>query len=109
MIDRLQIQAFVERALMEDIGFCDLTSELAIPAHASAEFAINARHPMVIAGIDIAATVFRRVRSLGILPDGVVVSDRQPASTERPATAWLFKTCRLPDLRKQLQAQTPDL
>ena len=60
MIDRLQIQAFVERALMEDIGFCDLTSELAIPAHASAEFAINARHPMVIAGIDIAATVFRR-------------------------------------------------
>ena len=60
MIDRLQIQAFVERALMEDIGFCDLTSELAIPAHATAEFAINARHAMVIAGIDIAAAVFRR-------------------------------------------------
>ena len=60
MIDRLQIQSFVERALMEDIGFCDLTSELVIPAHASAEFAINARHAMVIAGIDIAAAVFRR-------------------------------------------------
>ncbi len=60
MIDRLQIQSFVERALMEDIGFCDLTSELVIPAHASAEFAINARHSMVIAGIDIAAAVFRR-------------------------------------------------
>jgi len=60
MIDRLQIQSFVERALMEDIGFCDLTSELVVPAHASAQFAINARHAMVIAGIDIAAAVFRR-------------------------------------------------
>ena len=60
MIDRLQIQSFVENALREDIGFCDLTCELVIPAHASAEFAINARHPMVIAGIDIAAAVFRR-------------------------------------------------
>ena len=60
MIDRLQVQAFVERALGEDIGFCDLTSELVIPAHATAEFAINARHPMVIAGIEIAAAVFRR-------------------------------------------------
>lgn len=60
MIDRLQVQAFVERALAEDIGFCDLTSELVIPAHATAEFAINARHPMVIAGVEIAAAVFRR-------------------------------------------------
>ena len=60
MIDRLQIQAFVERALMEDIGFCDLTSELVIPKNATAEFAINARHTMVIAGMDVAAAVFRR-------------------------------------------------
>ena len=43
MIDRLQIQWFVEHALREDIGFCDLTAELVIPAHATAEFAINAR------------------------------------------------------------------
>ncbi|MDB5805294.1 MAG: hypothetical protein JWN73_2616 [Betaproteobacteria bacterium] len=60
MIDRLQIQAFVERALMEDIGFCDLTAEIVIPKHATAEFAINARHAMVIAGIEIAGTVFSR-------------------------------------------------
>jgi len=60
MIDRLQIQAFVEAALREDIGFCDLTTELVIPAHATAEFAINARHPMVIAGMPMAAEVFRR-------------------------------------------------
>jgi nicotinate-nucleotide pyrophosphorylase (carboxylating) len=60
MLDRLQVQAFVERALMEDIGFCDLTSELVIPRHVTAEFALNARHPMVIAGIDVAAAVFHR-------------------------------------------------
>jgi nicotinate-nucleotide pyrophosphorylase (carboxylating) len=60
MIDRLQMQAFVERALMEDIGFCDLTAELVIPKHATAVFAINARHAMVIAGIDVAGEVFRR-------------------------------------------------
>lgn len=60
MIDRLQIQWFVEHALREDIGFCDLTAQLVIPAHATAEFAINARHAMTIAGMDIAAAVFRR-------------------------------------------------
>ena len=60
MIDRLQVQWFVEHALHEDIGFCDLTAQLVIPAHATAEFAINARHAMTIAGMDIAAAVFRR-------------------------------------------------
>ena len=60
MIDRLQIQEFVERALREDIGFCDLTAELVIPDHLTAQFAINARHAMTIAGIDIAAAVFKR-------------------------------------------------
>ena len=60
MIDRLQVQEFVERALKEDIGFCDLTAELVIPDHLTAEFAINARHAMTIAGIDIAAAVFKR-------------------------------------------------
>ena len=60
MIDRLQVQEFVERALKEDIGFCDLTAELVIPDHLTAKFAINARHAMTIAGIDIAAAVFKR-------------------------------------------------
>ena len=60
MIDRLQVQEFVERALKEDIGFCDLTAELVIPDHLTADFAINARHAMTIAGIDIAAAVFKR-------------------------------------------------
>jgi nicotinate-nucleotide pyrophosphorylase (carboxylating) len=60
MIDRLQVQDFVAMALKEDIGFCDLTSELVIPAHATAEFAINARHVMTIAGLPVAQEVFLR-------------------------------------------------
>jgi nicotinate-nucleotide pyrophosphorylase (carboxylating) len=38
----------------------DLTSELAVPAEARADFAINTRQEIVVAGIDVAAAVFRR-------------------------------------------------
>lgn len=60
MIDRLVIEENVERALREDIGFVDLTSEIVIPARASARFVVEARHEMVVAGIDVLAAVFRR-------------------------------------------------
>jgi len=60
MIDPLIVDELIERALAEDIGFCDLTSELVIPAEARAELALNAREDIVVAGIDVAARVFRR-------------------------------------------------
>ncbi len=60
MIDPLIVEKIIDAALIEDIGFCDLTSELVIPRAARAELALNARHEMVIAGIDIAGQVFRR-------------------------------------------------
>jgi nicotinate-nucleotide pyrophosphorylase (carboxylating) len=60
MIDPLVIAKIIDVALEEDIGFCDLTSELVIPRTARAELALNARHEMVIAGLDVAALVFRR-------------------------------------------------
>lgn len=60
MIDPLVVAKTIDAALEEDIGFCDLTSELVIPRSASADLALNARHEMVIAGIDIAGLVFRR-------------------------------------------------
>lgn len=60
MIDPLIVEKIIDAALIEDIGFCDLTSELVIPRDATAELALNARHEMVIAGIDIAGQVFRR-------------------------------------------------
>ena len=60
MIDPTVVEELIERALAEDIGFCDLTSELVIPADARAELALNARQDIVVAGIDVAAQVFRR-------------------------------------------------
>ncbi len=60
MIDPLIVEDLIDRALNEDIGFCDLTSELVIPAEAKAEFFINTRHDIVVAGLDVAAQVFRR-------------------------------------------------
>jgi len=60
MIDSLVVDEIIDRALAEDIGFCDLTSELVIPADARAELALNARQDIVVAGLDVAARVFRR-------------------------------------------------
>lgn len=60
MIDFLIVDDLIDRALAEDIGFCDLTSELVIPAGARAELALNAREEVVVAGIEVAARVFRR-------------------------------------------------
>src|SRR3989442_15636924 len=60
MIDPTVVEELIERALAEDIGFCDLTSELVIPADARAELALNARQVIVVGGIDVAARVFRR-------------------------------------------------
>jgi nicotinate-nucleotide pyrophosphorylase (carboxylating) len=60
MIDPLVVERLIDSALAEDIGFCDLTSELVIPATARAELALNARQDIVLAGIDVAARVFGR-------------------------------------------------
>src|SRR5438309_159317 len=56
----LAFEELIDRALAEDIGFADLTSELVIPADARAELALNARQDIVVAGIEVAAQVFRR-------------------------------------------------
>src|SRR5258706_313259 len=60
MIDTIVVEELIDRALAEDIGFCDLTSELVIPADARAELELNARQDIVVAGIEVAARVFRR-------------------------------------------------
>jgi nicotinate-nucleotide pyrophosphorylase (carboxylating) len=60
MIDPAVAADIIDRALAEDIGFGDLTSELVIPQDARAELLLNAREDVVVAGIGIAAQVFRR-------------------------------------------------
>jgi len=53
------LHAMIEAWLAEDIGRGDITTEIMIPPGASAEFALVARHPMVVCGIGLAAEVFR--------------------------------------------------
>lgn len=60
MLDPMILEKIIDNALLEDIGMVDLTSELAVPAEAKADFAINTRQEIVVAGIDVAAAVFRR-------------------------------------------------
>jgi nicotinate-nucleotide pyrophosphorylase (carboxylating) len=60
MYDARQVEALIDLWLNEDVGHYDLTSTLMVDAEATTTFVMNAREPMVVAGIDVAAQVFRR-------------------------------------------------
>jgi nicotinate-nucleotide pyrophosphorylase (carboxylating) len=60
MIDAIVLADIVERALAEDLGFGDLTSQLVIPEDARAQLELNAREDLVLAGAEVAAAVFLR-------------------------------------------------
>jgi nicotinate-nucleotide pyrophosphorylase (carboxylating) len=60
MIDPLVIDTIIDAALREDVGFGDLTSELVIPAETVADLVMQTRQDIVVAGLDVAAAVFRR-------------------------------------------------
>jgi len=81
MIDPLVVDRLIDSALAEDIGFCDLTSELVIPADAWAELALNARQDIVLAGIDVAAQVFRSRAPACLIELRVKDGDRVAAGT----------------------------
>lgn len=58
MIDRYMMRRLIDLWLAEDVGSGDLTSETMIDADARATFAMNARQPMIVAGVEVAAAVF---------------------------------------------------
>ena len=60
MYDLYQTDRLIDLWLQEDIGACDLTAQLMLSATSTSKFRMVAREPMVIAGIDIAARVFKR-------------------------------------------------
>jgi len=55
------IEHLITFALAEDIGVFDSTSLLTIPEDAEVSFAIRAREPMVLCGMEVASRVFDRV------------------------------------------------
>jgi len=60
LIDPQLIEEQIGPFLREDIGFGDLTSTIMIDADTTGVFDVNAREPIMVAGIDVAAAVFRR-------------------------------------------------
>lgn len=60
MYNRLHVEKLIDLWLLEDVGHGDLTASLMIDATATATFDVNAREPMVVAGIDVMAMVFHR-------------------------------------------------
>ena len=60
MYDAFQIEKLIDLWLTEDIGYCDLTAQLMIAEDAVGTFHMNAREPMHIAGISVAARVFTK-------------------------------------------------
>ena len=60
MYDTFQTDRLIELWLAEDIGYCDLTAQLMIEAHETGAFVMNAREPLIVAGIDVAARIFKR-------------------------------------------------
>ena len=60
MIDPLLIEEQIGQFLREDIGFGDLTSTIMIDEETTGVFDVNAREDIVVAGIAVAAAIFKR-------------------------------------------------
>ena len=56
-----QLQALVRRALEEDLGSGDRTSELTVPAKLRAKGKLSAKQELVVAGLPVAELVFRQL------------------------------------------------
>jgi len=76
----LMVEPVVRAALLEDLGRAgDLTTDAIVPASLTAETALVARQPGVVAGLDIATLVFRLVD-----PAIAVLIDRPNGSRVQP-------------------------
>ena len=68
------LRRLVERALEEDLGRGDVTSDLLVPSDVAARAVLRSRGQGVIAGLGVAARVFAavdaQVRSSALVGDG---------------------------------------
>lgn len=64
---REELHRMIEGWVAEDEGIQDLTTNILIPPEATADFAMNTRQDIVVAGIEVAAEVFRH-----LAPDALV-------------------------------------
>src|SRR3954463_5308145 len=104
----VEYRELISRALAEDIGGGDVTTQATVPAQARGHGVLLAKSPLVLAGMSVAAAVFELVDPQAVLrgyvPDGtqvepgaVVGEVRGPArallSAERVALNFLQRLC----------------
>ena len=102
MIDKLKAMGLVVRALEEDIGTGDITTNSCVPAEAMAEGAFFARDELVVAGTDLLALIYDLqggVDSLEIhAPDGTRLKSGDKVASVRGRARTLL-TCERVALR----------
>jgi len=75
LLEHPQVQALIALALAEDLGAGDVTTEATVPAATTASARLVAREAGVIAGLPLAAEVFRRVDERLVFAAGVADGD----------------------------------
>jgi nicotinate-nucleotide pyrophosphorylase (carboxylating) len=94
-LDELALARVIETALAEDVGSGDLTTDAIVPADVRWRARLLLQEPGVVAGIPIAAAVFRAldadVRVRSVRPEGSLAEDvpARIAEIEGPARALL--------------------
>lgn len=80
-INSREIKAFIKRALAEDIGRGDITTQLSIPKGLSIKAKIIAKEDFLLCGIDLAGEVFKTVdpglKFKALLKEGAKVFNKQ--------------------------------
>ncbi|MBW2455067.1 MAG: carboxylating nicotinate-nucleotide diphosphorylase [Deltaproteobacteria bacterium] len=117
-LPRHALRELVDRALAEDLGSGDLTTECCVDPAVSAVARAVARHPLVVCGGDVFACVFKQVDPLcavehahpdgdQVVADAVVWEVRGPAqsllSAERVALNFTARMCGIATLARRYQ------
>jgi nicotinate-nucleotide pyrophosphorylase (carboxylating) len=79
MLDLYMVNRLIDLWLAEDIGHGDITTLSMIAADAKGAFAMNARQPLSLAGVEVAAACFRRYDPLLAVDVSAADGDRLPA------------------------------
>jgi nicotinate-nucleotide pyrophosphorylase (carboxylating) len=119
-----ELYSLVERALAEDVGQGDITTRLTIPEGQQARGAFMAKEDLVVAGLRVAAEVFRALEASSICEPAVeegmevragtrlavVVAASAPLlAGERVALNFLQRLCGIATLTRQLKARLAGL
>jgi nicotinate-nucleotide pyrophosphorylase (carboxylating) len=94
-LSKAQIEKIIDSALAEDISSGDITTELLIPVELRGRACIVVKEEGVLAGIEVAAVVFRRVDSQlefqGLVSEGSKVHPGDVAAAVEGSAASILK------------------